>query len=132
MFSMIARKGTFYLGIFIFIIPFLGFPTMWKMFLVVVAGLSMILYSVRLPMPKKSFKQKIKKENFPIETIDTSIKTETSTVSEPLPVVQKPEISPEPVREPIKMPPIVKIEPAVKKARKTKASSSVKKIIVKE
>lgn len=124
MFSMIARKGTFYLGIFVFIIPFLGFPTAWKMFLVVVAGLSMILYSVRVPFPKKSFKQKIKKDTYPIETIVPEVKPEIKQ-EVVIPVVDMSPVSP---IVSVQTPPIIKIEPVVKKARKPRASSSTKKI----
>ena len=64
---MINHKGSFYLGVFVFIIPFLGFPTMWKMGLVVFAGVVLVLTSIRIPTPKRIFRTKTKKETTPIE-----------------------------------------------------------------
>jgi hypothetical protein len=50
---MINRKTTFFLGIFIFIIPFLGFPSFWKELLTAVSGIFLILLSIRIAIPKK-------------------------------------------------------------------------------
>jgi len=61
---MINHKAGFYLGVFIFVIPFLGFPTIWKMGLVLFGGLSLILMSIRIPVPKRMLKHKPKKETF--------------------------------------------------------------------
>jgi len=61
---MINHKAGFYLGVFIFVIPFLGFPTIWKMGLVLFGGLFLILMSIRIPVPKRMLKYKPKKETF--------------------------------------------------------------------
>lgn len=58
----IDRKSTFFLGIFIFIIPFLGFPSTWKMFLTVVAGVLLVLLSIKISIPKKPSRYKTQRE----------------------------------------------------------------------
>lgn len=67
---MIERKSTFFLGIFVFLIPFLGVPSSWKTFFIVVSGLYLIFLSVKIPMPnvapKKPVKSpRVKKEKAP-------------------------------------------------------------------
>ncbi len=52
---IITRKATFFLGVFIFIIPFLGFPSLWKMALTIISGVTLVVLSVRVNLPKKSF-----------------------------------------------------------------------------
>ena len=59
---MIKRKSTFFLGIFIFLIPFLGLPTSAKTFLITLSSLGLIAMSVKVSLPKKQIKTKIKKE----------------------------------------------------------------------
>lgn len=59
---MISHKGRFFLGIFIFITPFLGFPSFWKTTFIVVAGLTLIFSSINIPAPRKNTKQRVKKE----------------------------------------------------------------------
>ncbi|KND49453.1 MAG: hypothetical protein AB198_00695 [Parcubacteria bacterium C7867-003] len=122
---MINHKGSFYLGVFVFIIPFLGFPTIWKMGLVVFAGVILILTSIRIPTPRKIFKTKPKKEVEPIEV--EVIKSEVATLTQ--------------VNEPVNIvtPPIQIIEPAQKSesiSRRTKKVSvrvdSVRKSNTKE
>jgi len=51
---MIQRKRTFFLGIFIFLLPFLGFPSSWKTIFLVIAGLTLISWSVTVVLPRKS------------------------------------------------------------------------------
>ena len=71
---MISRKSTFFLGIFIFVIPFLGFPSSWKTTLIILSGLTLIALSIKVSLPKKNVKIKSKKgrstpvfvENIPI------------------------------------------------------------------
>lgn len=115
MFSMIEHKGTFYAGAFIFLIPFLGFPTMWKMVLVGIAGFVLVVVSLRVPNPRKVVKDKIKKESFSsvdlVSEVIPEIKKENTIVSNvDVPVVAS--ISP-------------KIEIIVPKKRKVSTKSTV-------
>lgn len=48
---MIIRTSTFFLGAFIFLIPFLGLPTFWKTFFTIFSGVTLILLSVKLSFP---------------------------------------------------------------------------------
>lgn len=50
---MITNRRTLFLGIFIVLIPFLGFPSAWKTFMIVVSGLALIAFSVEITIPKK-------------------------------------------------------------------------------
>ena len=114
---MIERKGSFYLGVFVFIIPFLGFPTMWKMILVVIAGFSLVMISIRIPTPRRTFRSKVKKDNSSqvSDIIVSEIKNE-NPVSEPVTV-------------PLTREPKIEIVFPKKSKRSTKTSSS-RKIIV--
>jgi hypothetical protein len=59
----IGRKSTFFLGIFIFLIPFFGLPTLWKMILTGACGALLALLSVSLEIPKRTAaKHKPRKE----------------------------------------------------------------------
>jgi hypothetical protein len=85
---MINKKSTFFLGIFIFLIPFLGFPSSWKSAFVIISGISLVLMSVKISLPKKGSRIKTKKErttpvfveNIPIypkdNTLESNIKSE--------------------------------------------------------
>ncbi len=59
---MISRKSTFFLGIFIFIIPFLGVPSSWKTLFITISGLILVILSVKISLPKKTNRSKIKRE----------------------------------------------------------------------
>ena len=61
---MIERKSTFFLGLFILILSssFLGLPSSWKATLVFLSGVTLILLSVKLTLPKKPTKNLRKKE----------------------------------------------------------------------
>ena len=59
---MISRRSTFFLGIFIILIPFLGLPTSWKTTLVILSGVFLVSLSVKILLPKKSVKTRIRKE----------------------------------------------------------------------
>ena len=59
---MIQRKSTFFLGIFIFLIPFLGFPSFWKTVMITLSGLALILLSVKVTLPRKNLKARGKRE----------------------------------------------------------------------
>lgn len=58
---MIKNGKTFYLGIFIFLIPFLGLPSSWRTFLVVVCGLVLILMSVKVSLPGRATPRRLRK-----------------------------------------------------------------------
>lgn len=97
---MIKYRGSFYLGVFVFIIPFLGFPTMWKMGLVVFAGVLLVLSSLKVPSGI-NLSRRIKKT-------DKKEKTES-------PVIEVIPTKPEVVVPVTTTPPIVIITPTVKK-----------------
>ena len=59
---MITRKSTFFLGLFILIIPFLGFPTSWKTTLIVLSAIVLMGLSVKVSLPVKNAKPKIIKK----------------------------------------------------------------------
>jgi hypothetical protein len=63
---IITRKATFFLGIFIFIIPFLGFPSTWKMALTIISGVTLVILSMQVNLPKR-FAPRTRKEK-PIPT----------------------------------------------------------------
>jgi len=50
---MITNRRTLLLGIFIAIIPFLGFPSAWKTFMILVSGITLIGFSINITIPKK-------------------------------------------------------------------------------
>lgn len=59
---MIHSKRTFFLGIFIFLIPYLGVPSSWKTALIVLSGILLVLLSIRVSLPKQSSRRPRKKE----------------------------------------------------------------------
>ena len=60
---MIKYKGTFFLGVFIFLIPYLGLPTFWKTTLITICGILLVLSSIKISIPtKKISRTRIKKE----------------------------------------------------------------------
>ena len=59
---MISRKSTFFLGIFIFLIPFLGLPSSWKTTLIILSGIGLITMSVKITLPKKNVGQRSRKK----------------------------------------------------------------------
>ncbi len=80
---MISNKRTFFLGIFIFIIPFLGFPGSWKTAFIIISGIALIFLSVKISMPKKQGRVRSKKEkvtpvfveNIPIYPRDNTVES---------------------------------------------------------
>jgi hypothetical protein len=126
---MIDHKGSFYLGVFIFIIPFLGFPTMWKMGLVVFGGILLILTSLRVPNPRKFQRPKFKRE----DEIDAPIvEIQPLEITKPI----EPVIIHIPAPAKVIEPPIVRIDKEVKKTRKPRARivkvDSVRKLDIKQ
>ncbi len=59
---MIQRKRTFFLGIFIFVLPFLGLPSFWKTLFIVASGIVLMVLSVKISLPRKYNKTKNRKE----------------------------------------------------------------------
>lgn len=115
---MINHKVSFYLGVFVFVIPFLGFPTMWKMGLVIFAGIFLILSSVKISVPKRIFKNKIKKE-----------------IATPIIEIPRTELVPPQNHEVIQdlaEPEIVHPAVAIRKVRRSTKVDSMKKSSVKE
>lgn len=88
---MINKKSTFFLGVFIFIIPFLGFPSSWKTFLIIFSGIILVLTSIKISIPKKTIKSRSRREkitpvfmeNVPIypkdDTVESSVKSKGNT-----------------------------------------------------
>ena len=81
---MIQRRSTFFLGIFIFLIPFTGFPTSWKTSFIIFSGLALIALSVKIVLPNKHLvkpKLKTKKSKIvPIFTQDISTHPQDNTI----------------------------------------------------
>ncbi|MFZ2621037.1 MAG: hypothetical protein WAX85_00525 [Minisyncoccia bacterium] len=69
---MIKHKSTFFLGLFIFLVPFTGFPTFWKTTFIVLSGLALIGLSTKVVLPKKHPKPKVKKEKTTPILVDSS------------------------------------------------------------
>ena len=59
---MIHKKSTFFLGLFILIIPFLGVPSFWRTILIFISGFTLIGLSVKISIPKKHIKTKTRRE----------------------------------------------------------------------
>ncbi|MHB1316288.1 MAG: hypothetical protein ACYCZW_00335 [Minisyncoccota bacterium] len=54
---MITNRRTLFLGLFIVLIPFIGLPTFWKTFIIIISGLTLISFSVNISIPKKITKR---------------------------------------------------------------------------
>lgn len=80
---MIQRKSTFFLGIFIFLIPFLGFPSLWKTIMITVSGILLIGLSIKISLPKKDRRMRNRREkvtpvfveNIPIYPKDNTLES---------------------------------------------------------
>ncbi len=80
---MIQRKTTFFLGIFIFLIPFLGFPSAWKNLTVTICGLFLVVISMKIVLPRKNPRPKGRREkvtpvfveNIPIYPKDNTVES---------------------------------------------------------
>jgi len=59
---MIRDKRTLILGICILLIPFLGFPSAWKTFFVLLVGLVLVSLSVQISIPRKIPRRTRRKE----------------------------------------------------------------------
>lgn len=94
--SMIKNKKTFFLGVFIFLLPFLGLPTSWKMTLVTISGIFLVLFSVKISIPKKLPRRAPRKRATPVfvesmpvqpvqpmQSVQPTISVDSVAVSEP-------------------------------------------------
>lgn len=59
---MISNKKTFFLGVFIFLIPFTGFPSSWKSAFIIISGIVLVSLSVKISLPKKNSRVRSRKE----------------------------------------------------------------------
>ncbi len=92
---MIIRKSTFFLGILVSLMPFVGLPTFWKTLFLVFLGSVLALSSVDFSFPKKISKPKNKKEkNFDITIENMPVYPRDNIVDVPIiveTVMPKPE-----------------------------------------
>ncbi len=66
---MTVRRSTFFLGIFIFLIPFLGLPTFWKTFFIIFSGVTLVLLSIRINFLKLISDNRVKNSVISVEPI---------------------------------------------------------------
>lgn len=59
---MIKNYRTLFLGIFLLLILFLGFPSSWKTFFVIVSGLYLIVSSLKITLPRRGVQKKIRRK----------------------------------------------------------------------
>jgi hypothetical protein len=60
---MIQRKSTFFIGLFIIlIVAFLGLPSAWKAGLLIVSGLALMALSVKITLPKRNIKPRVRRK----------------------------------------------------------------------
>lgn len=94
---MINRKGTFFLGILVFLLPFIGLPTFWKTLLSVFIGTTLAFSSVEFYIPRKNIKSRVRKEkvsditieNIPVYPRDNIIDVNSSPTPTTFPKVEK-------------------------------------------
>jgi len=117
----INRKSTLFLGIFIFIIPFLGFPSIWKAILTIASGLLLIIFSVKIQIPKKGVRRiqrekvtQVFVESVPLTTPNISPRNDTIEVISNISHSPKEEIK---ISEPE-----IKVTPVPAKPKRTRAS----------
>lgn len=83
---MITERRTLLLGIFIVLIPFLGFPSAWKTFMIVLSGVLLISFSVNITIPKKIPRRSVKRK----ETVNSVFRE--SIITTPTPIAKKEKI----------------------------------------
>ncbi len=77
---MISNRRTLFLGIFIILIPFLGFPSAWKTFIILISGATLISFSVDITIPKKIPKRIVRRKENVNSVFRESIITTPHTV----------------------------------------------------
>lgn len=82
---MINRRSTFFFGLIIFLLPFIGLPTLWKTVLSVAVGFILVISSIDFSFHKKISKPRHKKEK-PVEHVYESIPlySKDNVVEEPI------------------------------------------------
>lgn len=80
---MITNRRTLLLGLFIMLIPFFGFPSAWKTFIILVSGVILVGFSVHITIPKKIPKRIVRRK----ETINPIFRE--SMIIPQTPVVRK-------------------------------------------
>lgn len=81
---MISNTKTFLIGLALFFIPFLGVPRLWRSGLVITLAVLLILFSVKITLPKRAAKKLRKREkvttvfaeSMPAQSVDTTSPTE--------------------------------------------------------
>lgn len=76
---MITNRRTLFLGIFIVLIPFLGFPSSWKTFMIIVSGLVLAGFSINITIPKKIPKRTFRRREIITPIFQESIIIQPST-----------------------------------------------------
>ena len=91
---MIKRNSTFFLGIFIFLIPFLGLPSFWKTTFIILSGVTLVGLSVKLTLPRKAPKGRLKREKITPVFVENSpiIKSSPPPPQAPEPLPLAPEV----------------------------------------
>ena len=82
---MIKNNKTFYLGLFIFLIPFFGLPTSGRTFLVTISGLLLILFSVKFSLPGRNVPRRLRRKEKVTPVWSESMPTIKSEASADLP-----------------------------------------------
>lgn len=59
---MIKNHRTLFLGVFILVIFFLGFPSSWERFFIVISGIYLIVTSLKITLPKRGMVKKIRRK----------------------------------------------------------------------
>lgn len=77
---MITNRRTLFLGIFIVLIPFLGFPSAWKTFMIVMSGFALVSFSVEITIPKKLSKRPLRRKETITPVFRESIIIPTASV----------------------------------------------------
>lgn len=59
---MIVNTKTFFVGLILVLLPFLGIPLFWKTTFTVLFGLYLIFLSIRIELPKKATAKRTRKK----------------------------------------------------------------------
>ncbi len=88
---VINRRSTFFLGVFIFLIPFFGVPSFWKTVFIIFSGVLLVLLSIRVSLPKKSIRISKPKKEIVNPVVVEEVVQEQVIIPEPeviLPIVE--------------------------------------------
>lgn len=92
---MITRKSTFFFGVLVLLLPFTGFPAIWKTYIFVFIGVVLTLKSIEVSIPRKVSRSKVKKhyaaelveEDVVVYPKDNIVVEKAEKISEVVPVV---------------------------------------------